>query len=194
MIVLASASPTRLGLLEKAGLSVTVRPASIDEQEIRQAMRAEGATASDCALLLAQTKASRINAGEDLVIGADQILDLDGRWFDKPADIEAAKDHIRALRGRSHVLETAVVCFRGGRQIWSHVEAPRLTMRDVSESFLADYAAREGDALLGSVGAYRIEGLGAQLFERVDGDLFSVLGLPLLPLLGFLRQHGEIPA
>ena len=194
MIVLASASPTRLGLLEKAGLSVTVRPASIDEHEIRQAMRAEGATAGDCALLLAQTKASRIDAGEDLVIGADQILDLDGRWFDKPADIEAAKDHIRALRGRSHVLETAVVCFRGGRQIWSHVEAPRLTMRDVSESFLADYAAREGDALLGSVGAYRIEGLGAQLFERVEGDLFSVLGLPVLPLLGFLRQHGEIPA
>lgn len=194
MIVLASASAARRALLDHAGIRFEARPASIDEHEIRQAMQAEGASARDCAVLLAQTKAARIAAasGDDLVIGADQILELDGRWFDKPADLEAAKDQIRALRGRTHALETAVVCYRGGQQIWSHVETPCLAMRNVSEAFLADYVTREGEALLACVGAYRLEGLGAQLFERVEGDLFSVLGLPLLPLLGFLRQHGEI--
>jgi septum formation protein len=194
MIVLASASAARRALLDQAGIRAEIRPAAVDEHHIRVAMRAEGTSARDCALLLAQTKAARVSVtdSDDLVIGADQILDLDGRWFDKPADVDTAKDQIRALRGRTHTLQTAAVCYRGGRQIWSHVEAPRLIMRNVSEDFLADYATREGEALLGSVGAYRLEGLGAQLFERVDGDLFSVLGLPLLPLLGFLRQHGEI--
>ena len=145
-------------------------------------------------MILADAKARRI-AGrhpEALVIGADQILVCDGRWFDKPADLDGARAHLRALRGRAHVLVSTMVVWRHGGRIWQHLAQPRLTMRDISDEFLEAYLGIEGEAVLGSVGAYRLEGPGAQLFSRVEGEHSAILGLPLLPLLEFLRGHGVL--
>lgn len=188
-LILASASPARAALLVAAGLRAEVRPARIDEAEVKRAARAEGASADETALLLAELKARRIRVADALVIGADQLLVCDGEWFDKPADPDAARAQLRALRGRAHTLVTAVVCLRDGQRIWHHVARPRLTMRDFSERFLDAYLAAEAAHVTGSVGAYRLEGPGVQLFDRVEGEHAAILGLPLLPLLGFLRQH-----
>ncbi len=195
-LLLASGSGTRLALLGHAGLAVEAIPAHVDEAAIKQAARAEGVDADETALLLAGLKAERVARREPdaLVIGADQILVCEDRWFDKPESVDAAREHLRALRGRTHVLVTAVLCQRGAVRVWHHVEKPRLVMREVSDAFLDNYLAAEGDAVTASVGAYRLEGLGAQLFDGIDGDYFAVLGLPLLPLLGFLRQHGALAA
>lgn len=198
-LVLASASASRRAVLEAAGLSFDVEPAAVDEAAIKESTRAEGMGAEDAAMLLAEAKARRVAdrraaAGDALVVGADQILVCGDAWFDKPADRTAARDQLRALRGRTHVLETALVCWRGGERVWGHVAAPRLTMRDFSDTFLDAYLDAEGDAVLGSVGAYRLEGLGAHLFAAVEGEHAAVLGLPLLPLLHFLRGHGVLLA
>jgi septum formation protein len=167
----------------------------VDEAELKLAAQAEGITAGEAALLLAAAKAERVARRDPpaLVIGCDQLLVCEGRWFDKPEDMAGAAEHLRALSGHDHVLETATVAWRGGRQIWQHLERPRLTMRHLSEPFIAAYLALEGDAVLGSVGAYRLEGPGVQLFNRIEGEHSAILGLPLLPLLGFLRQHGVLP-
>ena len=197
-LILASQSSTRAALLRGAGLRFEARPARLDEVAVKAGAKAEGASAADAALLLAGLKAARIrdrDAPEDaLVIGADQILVCEGAWFDKPASPTDARAHMHALRGRTHSLETAIVCHRGGHDIWHHVARPRLMMRAFSDSFLDAYIAAEGDAVLTSVGAYRLEGLGAQLFDRIEGEHAAVLGLPLLPLLNFLRQHGVLLA
>ncbi len=197
-VILASQSSTRATLLRDAGLRFEVRPARVDEAAVKAAAQADDASAADAALLLAGLKAARIRAPEapedTLVIGADQILVCEGAWFDKPATPADARAHLKALRGRTHTLETAVVCHRGGNEVWRHVARPRLAMRAVSDAFLDDYLAAEGDAVLASVGAYRLEGLGAQLFDRIEGEHAAVLGLPLLPLLSFLRQHGVLLA
>jgi septum formation protein len=166
----------------------------VDEAVLKSAARTEGASAEDAALLLAGVKAARVRDLDALVIGADQILVCEERWFDKPVDPAEARAHLLALRGRVHELATAVVCHRGGREVWRHVARPRLAMRAVSDAFLDAYLAAEGDAVLGSVGAYRLEGLGIQLFDRVDGEHAAILGLPLLPLLAFLRGHGLLLA
>ena len=129
-----------------------------------------------------------------LVIGADQMLDLDGRWLDKPADLEAAAAQLRLLSGRPHRLIAAVAVAEGGRIAWTQGDAVRLVMRPLSDAFIDRYLAAEGADVLSSVGAYRLEGMGAQLFEAVEGDFFAVLGLPLLPLLGYLRRAGVLPA
>ncbi len=198
-LILASGSTTRIALLRGAGLTVEQQPAQVDEDEIKRTARADGTPPEEAALLLAELKAARIARRDPaaLVIGADQILVCPDtradRWFDKPATLAAAREQLLALRGRTHILVTAVLCQRGGARVWQHVARPRLTMRDFSEAFLDDYLAREGEAAVtASVGAYRLEGMGAQLFDTIDGDFFSVLGLPLLPLLGFLRQHGAL--
>jgi septum formation protein len=195
-LVLASASAARLALLRGAGLAVEAQPAHIDEAEIKAAAQADGASPDETALLLAELKAARIARREPdaLVIAADQLLVCGDDWFDKPPTLDAARDQLRALRGRTHMLVTAVVCQRGEARIWHHVARPSLAMRDFSDGFLDAYLAAEGDALTASVGAYRLEGMGVQLFERIEGDYFSILGLPLLPLLGFLRQHGALTA
>lgn len=192
--MLASASATRRDMLLRAGVPVETVPAMVDEAGMKASAKTHGLKAGELALRLAEMKASRISARqpEALVIGADQVLDCADEWFDKPRDLTEAAAHIRRLRGRSHRLETGVVCMRGGVMIWHHTEAPSLSMRSVSDAFIADYLAREGEALLDSVGAYRLEGLGIQLFDRIEGDFFTILGLPLLPLLGYLRQTGEI--
>lgn len=193
-LILASQSSARTTVLRGAGLRFEVRPAFVDEVATKVAARAEGASAADAAVLLATLKATRIRDVDALVIGADQILVCEGTWFDKPATPAEARAHLQALRGRAHVLETAIVCHCGGQEVWRHIARPRLVMRAFSNAFLDAYLAAEGDAVLASVGAYRCEGIGAQLFDRVDGEHAAVLGLPLLPLLGFLRQHGVLLA
>lgn len=195
-LVLASGSATRARLLADAGLSILVDPAAVDEEEIRAAFLAEGRDAAACAAALAETKAVRVSGrhGGALVVGADQILDCGGRWLEKPRDIEAARAQLKLLRGRRHALITAAAVVRNGALIWHTLDRAHLTMRAFSDGFLDDYVAATGAELLDSVGAYRLEGVGAQLFERVEGDFFTILGLPLLPLLDFLRGHGALTA
>jgi septum formation protein len=193
-VVLASASSSRKALLTSAGVGFETRPAHIDEDEIKRSLQGEGMNAGNGATMLAEMKAQRISAVAPgaLVIGADQILVCSGKWFDKPTDMDEARDHLRVLRGRSHELATSAVIVRDGRRIWHHAEKPKLTMRPFTDSFIDDYLARAGDGILSSVGAYHLEGLGAQLFSRIDGDYFSILGMPLLPLLAILREHGVV--
>lgn len=193
-LILASASEARRGLLAAAGLRFEVRPALLDESAVKAAAKAEGALAHDVAIRLAALKAERVAAREPdaLVIGADQILVGDEKWFDKPATIEVARAHLLALRGKSHILATAIVCQNGTQRIWHHTASPRLTMRPMSDAFLDDYLAAEGEAVMASVGGYRLEGLGIHLFERIEGEYAAILGLPMLALLGFLRQHGVV--
>ncbi|MBP0466285.1 septum formation protein Maf [Roseomonas sp. PWR1] len=190
-LILASASGARRAVLEGAGLRFTAQAAAVDEATIKESAQAEGIPPADAALILADAKAERIarRAPDALVIGCDQLLVCDGAWFDKPADAEAARDHLRRLRGKSHDLVTAIVCHRHGGRVWQHVATPRLAMRAFSDAFLDAYLALEGEQVTQSVGAYRLEGPGVQLFSRVQGEHAAILGLPLLPLLDFLRQH-----
>ena len=191
-VVLASQSAARAALLRAAGLGFEQRPARIDEAAIKASMQGEGAEA--CALTLAGLKAARIRDPDALVIGADQILVCEEAWFDKPADLAAARAQLLRLRGRTHELVTAIVCRRGGEEVWRHVVRPRLEMRRFSDAFVDAYLAAEREAVLTSVGAYRLEGAGIHLFDRVEGEHSAILGLPLLALLGFLRQHGVLTA
>lgn len=195
-VVLASGSATRARLLADAGLPILVDPAAVDEEEIRAAFLAEGRDAEACASALAETKATRVSARHAgaLVVGADQVLDCDGRWLEKPRDIEAACTQLKLLRGKRHALVTAAAVVRNGALVWHTIDRAQLVMRDFSDDFLDHYVAAGGAELLDSVGAYRLEGLGAQLFERIEGDFFTILGLPLLPLLDFLRGHGALEA
>jgi len=193
-LILASASPSRRAMLEAAAVPFTHRAARIDETEIKLAMRQEKADAMAVAETLAELKACRISQKEPtaLVIGADQILTCGDVWFDKPADLDQAAGHLRALSGRSHDLSTCVCLAKGGRRIWHHRESARLTLRPLSDSFIRSYLAAVGEAALTSVGGYRLEGRGTQLFSKIEGDFFTILGLPLLPLLAVLRSHGVI--
>lgn len=195
-VILASASPARSRLLGSAGLAVRIEPAAIDERAIKQALRAEGREASCCVLALAEAKARRVAARNNsfLVIGADQILVCGDVWFDKPGDLAEARAQLEALRGRTHELVTAVCAVQGDNLMWDAVSRPRLTLREFSDEFLDEYVATEGEDILGCVGAYRLEGRGVQLFARIEGDHFAILGLPLMELLGFLRSRGEIPS
>jgi septum formation protein len=193
-VVLASASPTRAHLLRAAGVPFDQRPAAIDEAALKESLRAEGLTPGDAAVALAELKAERVASRmpDAIVLGADQILTCAGRWFDKPSDRAEASVQLRALAGRRHELATAVVAFRGGARVWHHLTVPRLWLRDCSPEFLDAYLDTVGEAAFGSVGAYQIEGVGAQLCARMEGDHFAVLGLPLLQLLEFLREQGVL--
>ena len=193
-IVLASASPTRAGLLRAAGISVMIDAAAIDEAEVKASLRAARAEPGAIAQTLAELKAQRVSrrhAGS-LVIGADQILECDGMLFDKPADPAAARIQLLALRGRAHRLVSAVVLVRDGQRLWHHVDRADLKMRDFSTSFLDRYLESADQAALSSVGAYQLEGIGAQLFAAIDGDYFTILGRPLLSLLDILREQGVL--
>lgn len=193
-LVLASASMARRTLLTAAGLCFEAIPARIDEDAIKQAARTEAAAAEDTAVLLGELKAMRVSARQPgaLVIGADQLLVCDGEIFDKPADLATARAQLRRLRGRRHALLGAVVCVRDQVRLWHHLAREQLLMRAFSDAMLDHYLAIEAERVLDWVGAYRIEGVGVQLFEAIEGDYFSILGLSLLPLLGFLRQHGVL--
>jgi septum formation protein len=189
-LVLASRSAVRRTLLEAAGIPVEICPADIDERSVEAGAPLQAPVA--IAALLAREKASVIaerNRGR-LILGADQTLSLDGRRFAKPADRAAARAQLRALSGRSHELYSAIAFVQDGAVLLEHVGVARLTMRAVSDRFLDDYLDAVGDAATASVGAYQLEGFGIQLFERLDGDYFTVLGLPLLKALDFLRRHG----
>lgn len=181
-------------MLDAAGLRFEAIAAGVDESSIKEAAQAEAIPPGDTALMLADAKAERIarRDAEALVIGCDQVLVCEGRWFDKPVDAMAARGHLLALRGKSHQLVTAIVCHRHGRRVWHHVATPRLTMRAFSDAFLDAYLEAEAAHLTQSVGAYRMEGPGAQLFSMVEGEHAAILGVPLLALLDFLRQHGVL--
>lgn len=193
-LILASASPSRAHVLAQAGIAFRVQPGAVDEDEVKASLKAEGATVERVAETLAEFKALSVarKYGTALVIGADQMLDCNGTWFDKPVDRDHARAHLLALRGRTHDLVTSVCVMQGDQRLWHHTESARLTMRRFSEDFIDRYLDTIGDQALLSVGAYQLEGPGAQLFARVEGDFFTILGLPLLPLLDFLRGHGVV--
>jgi septum formation protein len=189
-LVLASRSASRSAVLAGAAIPVEILPADIDERAIET--QAGLQSPSQIALLLARAKASAISAKLPgrLVLGADQTLALGQRLFAKPADLAAASDQLKRLRGRTHELHSAVVVARDGAILLEHCEIARLAMRSFSDRFLAAYIEAAGPAVTASVGGYQVEGIGIHLFERIEGDHFTILGLPLLRLLQFLRQHG----
>ncbi|HJQ57712.1 MAG TPA: Maf family protein [Vineibacter sp.] len=192
-LVLASTSISRRALLRGAGLRFDCVAPEVDEDALKRAQpTADGAALAG---LLADRKALAISERRPgaIVVGGDQTLACDGRLFDKPGDLEAARAQLRALRGRVHELQSAVSVARGGVVAWRHLASARLTMRAFSDRFIDSYIAAAGLTLTTSVGAYRLEGPGAQLFERIDGDYFTILGLPLLPLLAWLRTAGVLP-
>ncbi len=193
-VVLASGSRFRAAMLEAAGVPVTVDPPAVDEDAVKTAMRAQGAGAAETAEALAAMKAQQAGGRHPgaLVIGADQMLECGAAWFDKPADLVQARQTLLALRGRTHDLVTAVCVVRDGLILWHHIARARLNMRAFSDTFLDSYLNRIGAAACDSVGAYQLEGPGAQLFSHIEGDHFTIVGLPLLPLLDFLRGHGVI--
>jgi septum formation protein len=191
-LILASASPARARLLSEAGVHFEVRPAGIDEAKVKASLLAEKLVAPAITDALAKLKALRISNADPqaLVVGCDQILAFDGRVIDKSADLAEARALLRELRGKEHNLLTACVLAKNGAPVWRWLELCRLWMRPFSDAFLDEYLQAEGDGVLGSVGCYHLEGRGIQLFERVEGDYFSVLGLPLIPLLAALREQG----
>lgn len=193
-LVLASASEIRARVLKNAGVGFDIYPAHVDEDTVKESLLAAKAPLRDVADALAELKAVRVSAGRPgaLVLGADQVLAFDGELVSKCASLDEARALLRRLRGRTHQLISALVLAKSGSAIWRNVETATLKMRDFSDGFLDDYLAGEGEDLLKGVGCYRLEGRGAQLFERVEGDYFTVLGLPLQPLLAALRQHGIV--
>ena len=190
-LILASGSASRRRMLDAVGLAFEVDVPRVDEEAAKASLRLKGLTPRDQADALAELKALSIsNRRSGLVIGADQMLSVGQDVLDKPATMDEARAHLRVLSGKTHVLLTAVVVARDGEIIWRHMETPRLKMRTLSEDFIETYLSRAGEDVIKSVGAYQLENFGAHLFERVDGDYFSILGLPLLALLAFLREHG----
>lgn len=195
-LILASTSAIRLQLLQNAGLEVTATAARVDEDSLRCALEAEGASPRDVADALADMKAARIatrNPGA-LVLGCDQVLDFKGDIFTKPDAPDAARQQLFALRGQTHSLLSAAVLYDGGQPIWRHVGQARLTMRNFSDAYLDAYLSRNWPAISHSVGGYMLESEGVRLFDRIDGDYFTILGLPLLPLLSYLATRGFIAA
>jgi septum formation protein len=195
-LILASKSPIRASMLRAAGLDVEIRPADVDERAVEAPAVARGETPAAVARLLAEAKALAASGAAPgrLVVGADQTLGCDGQRFTKPVDRATAAAQLRALRGRTHSLASGAALVRDGALLWSGVGEARLTMRDFSDAFLDDYLDRLGPAVTTTVGGYQLEGLGVQLFARVEGDHFTILGLPLLALLDALRAHGALRA
>jgi len=192
-LVLASKSSIRRALLEAAGIPLTIEPAAIDERAI-ESSKAASASAADVALLLAREKALEVarRRSKSTVLGADQTLALGARRFSKPANALAAREQLKALAGKTHELHAAVAVAQGGEIVFETLATARLTVRPLSESFLDAYLAAAGERVSSSVGAYQLERLGVHLFERVEGDHFTILGLPLLPLLAYFRSAGLV--
>jgi len=195
-IVLASGSRARREMLAAAGLHFTVQAADVDEPAIRARLLKDDASVEPkrIAAVLAAAKAEDVSGkiGGSLIIGADQVLALGDELLSKAPNMEAARAALRKLRGRTHELHSAVAVAEKGKVTWAHVATARLTMRDFSDAFLDDYLLRAGDRVGQSVGAYELEGIGVQLFDRIEGDYFTILGLPLMPVLAELRVRGII--
>ena len=193
-LILASASPIRKKLLAAAGVKVRVEPALVDEEAIKRIFQVDRQAAADCALALAEAKAQQVaeNHRHALVVGADQILVCDEIWLNKPTDLADARAQLQTLRGKTHMLVTAICVVREAARIWHTVSSAKLTMRDFSDAFLDAYLGSEQAAALGSVGGYRLEERGIQFFAEIQGDYFAILGLPLLELLSFLRVCGAL--
>ncbi len=199
-IILASGSAIRREIMEGAGLDFDVLSKPVDEAAIKHAMLDDGARPREIADALAEAKALRVSrflesqGRRALVIGADQVMVMDGTLFDKPVDRAEARARLLSMRGKRHELIGGLVVAEGGAPVWRHMSETKLWVREFSEDFLDAYLEREGDLVTRSVGAYRFEGPGAQLFSKVEGDFFSILGLALLPLLDYLRTRGVIPS
>ena len=191
-LVLASASPFRKALLENAGLTFDVEPARIDERAVEETLG--GLDPEDVATVLAEAKAQDVSVRNPgaIVIGSDQTLSLRGSIFHKAASMDEARRRLLALSGQTHELNSAVVLAKDGETIWRHMSVARMTMRDLDPGFVGRHLSNVGDRALSSVGAYQFEGEGIQLFARIDGDYFTIIGLPMLPLLSELRQLGAI--
>jgi septum formation protein len=191
-LVLASASPTRQAMLKAAGVSFTTSPASLDEASLMHELIGNGADAATVAATLAQQKAVMVSrrSPHETVLGGDSVLSLGSEILGKCHDLAALKALLLKMSGRSHHLVSSAALARDGHVFWHHTARVRMAVRHLSEAFVDAYLAREGEALLGSAGGYRFEGLGAQLFEQVEGDYFSILGMPLLPVLAELRAQG----
>lgn len=193
-IVLASTSTVRADLLRNAGLSLTTIAASLDEDALRAALQADSVSPRDQADALAEAKARKISQKrpDALVIGCDQILDLNGTILTKPASPAAARDQILQLRGQTHKLHSAAVIYENATPVWRHIGTARLTMRGFSDTYLDAYLARQGNDVCTTAGSYKLESEGIRLFDRIEGDYFTILGLPLLELLGYLNARGVI--
>ncbi|MES0200772.1 Maf-like protein [Mesorhizobium sp. M0011] len=193
-IILASGSPFRKAMLVNAGVDVEAVPAEVDERALEGPLQDSGVSPEDVALVLAEAKATDVSERRPgaLVLGCDQTLSLGDEVFHKPADREGARRHLLALSGKTHQLNSAAVLVRDGRVLWRHVGIASMTMRKLDPAFIGRHLARVGAKALGSVGAYQIEGEGIQLFEKIEGDHFTIVGLPLLPLLAELRTLGAI--
>lgn len=193
-LILASSSHTRLNMLRAAGIDVASHPARVDEAALRAGLEAEDATPQDIADFLAEMKARKIaeRHPESLVLGCDQILEFKGKVWGKPETQEEAKHQLMQLRGQRHQLLSAVVLYHDAKPIWRHVGKARLMMHEFSDNWLDGYIARNWDSIRHSAGAYLLEEEGIRLFSEVEGDYFTILGLPLLPLLGYLRLRGFI--
>ncbi len=192
-VILASGRASRAQILKAAGVPFEAVSPGVDEAAAKQSLLAEALGPRDVADALAELKAVKVSARRPgLVIGADQTLDLDGVLFDKADSVEEARARLRALRGRRHRLHAALVVAENGEPVWRTIESPTLSMRPFTDAFLEAYLARQGEAILSSVGCYHLEGEGAQLFDHIQGDYFAILGLPLMGLLDFLRRRGVL--
>ncbi|MBO6724551.1 MAG: Maf-like protein [Rhizobiaceae bacterium] len=193
-VILASGSAGRRMLLENAGVPFRVELPDVDERAIEAAIDDSGATPAELALILAEAKAIEVSLRfpDAIVIAADQTMNMGDRLFHKPADMDEARRNLIALSGHTHELNSAVVVAENGTVPWSHVDTAYMTMREFSPAYVGRYLSAAGDAALKSVGSYQIEGLGAQLFDTAEGSYFTIIGLPLLPLLQVLREYGAI--
>lgn len=192
-VILASGSAIRAAILRGAGLQFEVVKPGVDESIIKTEAGEAGLSNADTAMRLAEAKCMAVaSSREGLVIGADQILEFEAQAYDKPADLAEARARLIAMQGKSHTLLNAVVLARDGEIIWGNAAAPELTMRSMTETEIDDYLAACGEEVLASVGAYQVEGLGARLFEKIEGDYFAVLGLAVFPLLAALRREGAM--
>jgi septum formation protein len=192
-VTLASKSAARAAVLSGAGVAFEIAGSGVDEDAVKAGLLAERATPREVADALAELKAVKVSRGRPgLVIGADQTLELDGQLFDKAESLDEARERLKAMRGKVHKLHSAVVVAENGEAIWREVPAAKLSMRPFTDAFLEGYLSRAGPQVLDSVGCYQLEGEGVQLFDRIEGDYFTILGLPLTGLLDLLRRHGVL--